>query len=367
VLLAAAAVAPGHAADGDADYRKRIATLEARVDQLERLVTALTSRPRPAKGADLSAVAPATEAASPAAKPAATADSGEAAAAGPAATPAASEDDKNALHQLYVVRDEAVTLKPGRFEADFELSYSRDNGFLQSSWALGAVASLRYGATGGWEFGVRVPYDWTHRHTATATPTGLDVDLAAFGDVSFDVSKLVMHETPTLPGIVVSAGLSLPTGIDPYGPGALKPGTDPSDPFAFYRNAGGHYAAEAGIELFKTVDPFAYFGGVKISYPFARDVGGVEVFPGYSIAYNLGATLALSDSSSLGFAVLGAIKTDMETGGVAVPDTATLPMSTAISVLQRISDGFYVEPSITIGLTEDAPDAVLAVKTTKTF
>jgi len=30
-------------------------------------------------------------------------------------------------------------------------------------------------------------------------------------------------------------------------------------------------------------------------------------------------------------------------------------MSTAISVLQRISDGFYVEPSITIGLTDDAP------------
>src|SRR4029079_16750160 len=123
------------------------------------------------------------------------------------------------------------------------------------------------------------------------------------------------------PGMVASAGLTLPTGIDPYGSGPLKPGTDPSDPFTFYRNAGGHYSAEAGIELFKTVDPFAYFGGVKVSYPFSREVGGEDVFPGYAIAYNLGATVALSDSTSLGFVVLGAVKTEMVTGGKAVPDT----------------------------------------------
>jgi len=49
--------------------------------------------------------------------------------------------------------------------------------------------------------------------------------------------------------------------------------------------------------------------------------------------------------------VLGAVKTEMVTGGKAVPDTATLPMSTAISVLQRISDGFYVR-----ALDHDRPD-----------
>jgi hypothetical protein len=342
-----------------------MAELENRVRQLERMVEELSSHSPPNAGADLRVDAAAKRK---------QADGKKTAVADPASAGTASEaragmsdEDKNALHELYVVRDASITLKPGRFEADFELTYSRDNSFLQSSWALGALASLRYGASGGWEFGIRVPYDWTHRQTATATPAGLAVDLAAFGDISFDVSKLILHETPSLPGIVVSAGFTLPTGINPYGPGALTPGRDPSDPFAFYRNAGGHYAAEIGAELFKTVDPFAYFGGVRFSYPVPREVGGENVFPGYSIAYNLGATLALSDSASMGFAVLGGMKTNMVTGGKEVPGTSTLPLSTAISILQRVSDGFYVEPSITFGLTDDAIDAILGFKTTKTF
>jgi hypothetical protein len=226
---------------------------------------------------------------------------------------------------------------------------------------------VRYGAAGGWEFGVRVPYDWTHRHTVTITPTGRDVGLAAIGDVSFDVSKLIVHETTKLPGIVVSGSVTLPTGVDPYASGALTPGKDPSDPFHFYRNAGGHYDAEIGAELFKTADPFAYFGGLKFTYAFPREVGGENVFPGYSIAYNLGATLSLSDWTSMGFAVFGAVKTNMVTGGKEVPGTSTLPLSTTISILQRVSEGFYVEPSITIGLTNDAANAILALKTTKTF
>jgi uncharacterized small protein (DUF1192 family) len=347
------------------EYEKRIAALEKRIERLEAMVDGLSAE-RKVAPANRSGRLSAQEAESRGREESATATSTSTT---PDAEPEAeiAAEDQNALQQLYVIRDAAVTLSPGRWQTDFEFTYTRDSGFLQSSWALGATASVRHGAGGGWEFGVHVPYDWTHRHTATATPRGLDVDLAAFGDVSFDVSKLVLHETPTLPGIVVSGGLTIPTGVYPYGPGALTPGKDPSDPFAFYRNAGGHYTAEIGAELFKTVDPFAYFAGVRFSYPFAREVGGEEVFPGYLIAYNLGATLALSESTSLGFAVLGAVKTDMITGGKKVPGSSTLPLSTSISILQRIAEGFYIEPSITIGLTDDAPDAVLALKTTKTF
>jgi hypothetical protein len=347
------------------EYEKRIAALERRIERLEAMVDGLSAE-REDVPADRSDGVPAQEAESRGREEGATATLSSTT---PDAEPAAeiAEEDQNALQQLYVIRDAAVTLGPGRWQTDFEFTYTRDSGFLQSSWALGAMASMRYGAGGGWEFGVHVPYDWTHRHTATATPRGLDVDLAALGDVSFDVSKLVFHETPTLPGIVISGGLTIPTGVYPYGPGALTAGKDPSNPFAFYRNAGGHYTAEIGAELFKTVDPFAYFAGVRFSYPFDREVGGKEVFPGYSIAYNLGATLALSESTSLGFAVLGAVKTDMITGGKKVPGSSTLPLSTSISILQRVSEGLYIEPSITIGLTDDAPDAVLALKTTKTF
>jgi len=53
MLAAALPAVPAYAAESEQDYRKRIATLEARVDQLERMVNQLTARPRPAAGADL--------------------------------------------------------------------------------------------------------------------------------------------------------------------------------------------------------------------------------------------------------------------------------------------------------------------------
>jgi hypothetical protein len=368
VFLAAAGV--GHAANAAtaAEYEKRIAALETRIDRLESMVDRLTANAAPvaatsAPGEEKPAVDPRPGNAGEKAAPAAVAAAGD-----PAAPDVqASEEDKNALNQLYVVRDAAVTLKPGRWEAGLEFNYTREDAFLQSSWALGAVSTLRYGAGDGLEFGLRLPYDWTHRRTETGTPNGAEVDLASLGDISLDVSKLVWHEGPVMPGVVVSGSVTLPTGVDPYSPSFRTPGKSPSNPFTFYRNASGHYSVDVGAQFFKTVDPFAYFGGVSFSYPFDRTINGIDIFPGYTIAYNLGATLALSDATSLGFAVLGAVHTDMVTGGRKVPNSSTMPVSASISILQRLANDFYVEPSITTGLTSDAPDALLALKTTKIF
>jgi hypothetical protein len=277
-----------------------------------------------------------------------------------------SEEDGEALQQLYAIRNQAVTLAPGKWESSVEFSYVRDDDFLRTSWGLGAETSLRYGIAPGFEVGISLPYDYTYRRTETGTPGGRVVERSYIGDTNLNVSKSLFNETEKWPGVVINGGLTIPTGPDPYGPGAKK-GKLPGDPFTFYRDAGGVYAVSAGAELFKTYDPFTFFGGMSLTYPFPRDIDDVEIVPGYTVSYNLGATLGISETTSIGFALIGSVDAMTTSGGVGIPGTDTMPLSTTFSVMQRLGKGFYVEPALTTGLTADAPDATFSITTSKTF
>ena len=110
-----------------------------------------------------------------------------------------------------------------------------------------------------------------------------------------------------------------------------------------------------------------FFGGLTYSYPIPAEYGGVGIFPGHTFGFNLGTTFAVTDSTTLGLTVNGAYKSAMQTDGVEVPNTTTAPVSTTFSVFQRLANDFYVEPSITMGLTSDAANSLLSVKVRKTY
>ncbi|HET7716879.1 MAG TPA: hypothetical protein VFK86_14740 [Bauldia sp.] len=348
----------------DEEYEARIAELETRIERLEVLVVRLAP-PAPdatAGQANASATAPAGAPPAPNSAPPPTTtvqDSAE------AVSVATAEDDA-AFQQLYAARDKAVTLSKGKWEAAFELNYVRDDSILQQSFAVGAVASLRYGAGNGYQFGVDVPLDWTRRRTEAGANSIVE-DLTAVGDISLTANKSVHNESEDWPGVVIITGLVIPTGVDPYAGSGPTPGRSPSDPFHFYRNAGGHYVVSAGAELFKTIDPFTFFGGFNLNYSIPREVDGVMIEPGIGIGFNLGTTFAVSAETTLGFALNGGFNQSLVTGGERVSGSGTMPLVSTISVLQRIGESYYLEPALTIGLTDDAPDAVFAVTTTKTF
>ena len=109
------------------------------------------------------------------------------------------------------------------------------------------------------------------------------------------------------------------------------------------------------------------FGGLGVSYAFAKEYGGVDVAPGYTVNWNLGYTFAVSETTSFGMTVLGSYKPDMKVGGIRVPSSGNEPVSVRFSVLQKLAKDFYVEPSISLGLTDDAPDSTLSINTRFTF
>lgn len=365
VFLAAAATMPGPArATTPEEYERRIEELESRIARLEAAVerfAAAAESPAPSPGG---ATAAATAATGPGP---AEAPVGAAPESAQAAVAEIREEDDRAIEALYLIRDKAVTLTPGNWEADFELSYLRDDDFLQTAYAFGAEATLRYGLAKGLEIGLTVPYDYTSQRTETGAPGGRIETVSAIGDISLDVNKTLFAETEHWPGLVVTGTAGFPTGPDPYHADGFRRGAIPSNPFTYYLDGSGHYSVGAGIELIRTVDPFAFFAGFNIGYEFPREVTGVEIAPGLSFGANLGGTFAVSEATSLGFALSGSYNQPTVTGGKTVWATETMPLISTVSVLQRLGTGFYLQPALAVGLTADAPDVVFSLTTTKSF
>ncbi len=63
----------------------------------------------------------------------------------------------------------------------------------------------------------------------------------------------------------------------------------------------------------------------------------------------------------MGMTILGSYRADMTTGGVKVPSSGNEPVSVRFSVLQKLAEDFFVEPSVTLGLTNDAPNSVISL------
>lgn len=364
LVCAASLVAlPGSvfAADSE-DYERQINDLEARVHQLETMITELKDRQAPAPSADVDA------------QPGQPGRSDTAAAAGDGQKKAAdqtkrelSSEDRTLVQDLFVVRDQAVALKAGRMELSNEFSYSRADGFLQKSRGFAVKPTFRYGFGHGLEMSVSTSGNWTHRESISgAAPITGDKDY--LGDVDAQLNWAAVRETKDMPGFVVYGGVVIPTGPSPYvSGGALTPGKNPSSVFDYYSNTSGHYAVSAGVEAFRTFSPFALFAGFGVTYKLPKEYGGLTVAPGYTFTYNIGYTFAVSEITSLGMSVLGSYRPNMSTGGIEVPSSGSEPVSVRFSLLQKLANDFYVEPSITLGLTSDAPNSVLSLNTRYSF
>lgn len=281
--------------------------------------------------------------------------------------PELTQEDRDALQDLFMVRDKAVALDKGKWEVSNELSYVRNDAFLQFSRSFDSRPMIRYGFGNGIEVGVATSFNWTHRRTETGTGAPAVRDHFYVGDVELQAAWAAIPESEKYPGVTLTAAVGIPLGPVPYRDDAVTAGTNPMDPFSFYRNASGHYTVTTGAQFFRTYDPFVIFGGGSFTYAFERAHGNNLVFPGYIFGWNVGYSYALTEKTSLGMNVSGQYRTNMEFGGATVGSSGTEAVATRFSMLHRLSDSFYIEPSIGIGLTEDAPDSTLTIRTRKTF
>lgn len=341
--------------------QKRILMLESRINQLENRLAKrpaverqATSSPRRAARRSGARPVPSDQDkdAEAAAQP--TASAGE---------PAASRGP-SVPQETFLVRDTVPTLARNRWEASQAFEYGRTSNMIQNDRWFRSITTLRYGFGGDSEVSVGLPVMATTRNTQTGVKT-IHENVLGVGDVSAQLTKTVLPERNGLPGVALNVGFSAPTGPSPYAT-TLQPGGYPGDPLKLVM-AGGHWTTRGGVQFFKTADPLILFAGAGLEYAFARKFSGYKIQPGLRFTYNLGFGFALSEFSTLGFTVNGTLQQHIKVAGVTVKDSFGENVNARFSLIQRIGPDFWVEPSLTVGLTKDSPDVAVGVALRKRF
>jgi hypothetical protein len=229
---------------------------------------------------------------------------------------------------------------------------------------LEASLTARYGVLDDLQFEIRVPWRFSYFRTSeTVGSEEVSFDDSDFGDIEAGLSYQMFREKGARPAMMVSVRARSDTGEDPYGLGEeeLPSGT-------------GFWGIQGIINAVKVRDPVVLFGNIAYTWNIEDDVDysninpavpRVKIDPGDTIAWGLGFAYALSPEFSLNIQYLHQLSLDSE---ITESDNPALAPTEDISGSRRnsaelkfgtvwaYSKGFFVDFSISVGVTDDAPD-----------
>lgn len=352
---------PLQAQDSDA----RIRELEKRLQLLEkRLAAAEAKEERDRRGSEPGRDKSRRVASNgSAASSGSTAGVATAAGASTVSGPAVSNDNP----EYSIVRENVATLAARSYELSAGIGYVKNNTQLQSDRAFSGYVSGRFGIFDGVELGVNVPYYYSYRYTQTSPTESVANRAASLGDSTVQATALVVKESETLPAVNVSVGATLPTGARPYfiDPRASA-GANPIDPL-FGRQSRGEWGGFANLQFVKTYDPVLLFAGFGIDQSADSSYQGRQLRWPTRFTYNAGFSFIVSATSTIGFALIGAYQGDLRVDGVRARLSQSEPIVGRLTLSQRLAPNFYIEPSVGIGLSNDAPSVSAALAIRKRF
>lgn len=333
---------------------RRIQQLEARLKLLEGEVSK-REKAKPAGSRDRSADRQQAAASTPAT---------EGAQSGGAQLPPG-QQKSTVAQEAFLARDNIPTLQSNKFEVSQSFDYGRATSFVQNDRSFRATTTFRYGISNDVELALSVPYFASQRRTNAFSQT-IVRNRSGLGDVSVQASANLWREGEWYPGAALSLGLSIPTGDAPYDLVNLRTGNIPTDPLALNQSS-GHWVPRGSVQFFKTVDPLILFFGVGADYAIPKTFNGTKIEPGYRITYNMGFGFAVSERTTLGLSFNGALSERLKVGGVPVANSVNELLTARFTLIQRLGQDFWLEPAVTLGLTDDAPDAAFTLSLRKRF
>jgi hypothetical protein len=258
------------------------------------------------------------------------------------------EEPDEDLRQIFL-RQSTVLLKPGEKELDISLNYTRDQFANLRSRQWNFPLSLRLGITERLESFVDVPLTWAQREVFYTDSVDKN-DTAGIGDIGLGLKYLFKQQDKQWPDIIGSFSFSVPTGDKP----------DPKN-ISDITVGSGHWQISTGLTLVKSYDPAVLFGGIGYSHTFKETLNGVELAPGNSFNYSFGMGFAINNQITMSGQFIGAYQTETERDGSEILGSSREPMSLRTGLTYRIGKGYYLEPAVTFGLNDDAPDATLTL------
>ncbi|WP_408951766.1 transporter [Lysobacter sp. Hz 25] len=326
-------------------------------------------------------------------------------------TQRAEDAQRREQEKALVVREHAPLFER-KFTLDTGLSYSyydRRQLALSGFLALDAIflgsinldqtkASIatldltgRYGFTDRLSVEASVPYVYRDSRFVSGGAGGASSVLSevsmrskGVGDASVAVYYQWVKESQRWPDIVTSLRVRAPTGRDPFGLKLIQPDGDNNN-LNIPENlptGSGIWSATFNVSALRTYDPVILFGNIGYTYnkptdfddisPVAEQVSPARVELGNTLLLSGGLAIALNDRSAVSFSVATAVTASTATTAPGGPKR-TVPGSSSNSTTLNIGAS-YVLPSgwtfnaqIAAGLTPDAPNYVLALRTSRSF
>ena len=256
------------------------------------------------------------------------------------------------------LRMSTILLKPGQKSIGVSVKYASNEqnrpALTQTTTQVNLTTTLRLALSKRIEISATVPFAWKQRERDNyANITRETDDATGLGDISLGAKFLLFNEQVSSPEIVASLGVGIPTSDNHY-----------SNDVAI---GIGHYSASLEVTAIKSIEPATFFGGLSYTHYLNREFGGRNVKRDGAFGYNFGAGFALNHRLTLGSQVMGSVAGELEVDSKVVPFSDQAPVLLKNSLTYLWDRETTIEPSITFGLNNDAPDTVFGFSLHRRF
>ena len=221
--------------------------------------------------------------------------------------------------------------------------------------------NFRYGLLDNLQLEAQIPYLYRRERYAykeDSSTTEKTVTDSNIGDITFGISYQLLYEKGSIPDVVLNFKVKTKTGKDPYGIESDVLGIPKELP-----TGNGHWGVSGGITLVKRSDPAVLFGGLAYFYNFKRDVKDYgEMKPGSSVDFNIGMAYALNEKLSTYISYDQKIYSHTTQEGKDIAGTDFNVGMLYFGASYVISPKSFLNFSVGIGLTNDAPDVTVEIR-----
>ncbi|WP_166263353.1 transporter [Marinobacter caseinilyticus] len=300
-----------------------------------------------------------------------------------------------------ITTDRGIVTEPGRFIIEPSFSHAHSNSTLvaiegytvipallvglinisevQRDIFVGAL-SLKYGFTSRFEASVRIPYlsvheDLRERQAFQGTPvdTLRESSGEGLGDIEASIRYQFNDGLDGWPYTIGNFRVKAPTGEGPFDVEQRTLEDSQGNPigvaFAERPTGSGFWSFEPGLSFIFPSDPAVLFGNISYVWTLKQDEGfanGGTVNPGNIVRFGFGMGFAFNEktSFSLGYDHAVIQKTDREFDQNFL-DTSFERIqvgSLAFGLSQRLTPDTSLSLTVSIGVTEQAPNSEITVR-----
>jgi hypothetical protein len=247
------------------------------------------------------------------------------------------------------LRREKLLFRQGEYSLEFDAFYISDERddflALDNRRELATITTRRvswsvvgrYGLMDKLELNLIIPFGYAEREIDLGFARSRTDDFG-LGDIAGRLRYQLWQERGASPDVILSFDVKSRTGGDTL-------------------LGSGHWNVGGGITLVKTIDPVVFFGRLGYSGTLERE--GRD--PGDQLLYELGMGFSLNDRVSFSMRVDGAAVGRFAVNGREIPGSSLDILSLQFTVTTRVARNWFIEPLVSVGLTDDAADAVAGV------